>query len=162
MLKSFTNMQMKQVRCLIIEEKGVFKSEYNNIDELLDKNIDCIKIYNPNKDQKQEIIKYFGDNINLDEKLKVEVNDKDFMFKLLKELSDIDFEGLNLETDKDKIYDILDNPDEVLIKIKIEIEKMLFQLFINWLETINLMKELPNKMQDIIINQAKIDKIENK
>ena len=119
------------------------------------KSYDGVNVYNPNDEQKIQIIELFQNSIK-DEEDDVEINDQDVMLKLIPMLTniEIDFE------DNDLIQEVINDPSDLLLDVIQDINDIVEVVVTRTVKTLNKLAELPEEEQAKILEQVKPKEVE--
>ncbi|MEW9096550.1 MAG: hypothetical protein AB2417_15835 [Clostridiaceae bacterium] len=149
---NLSELKRENIRCLIYEENGSIKTIYENFEKVKQVVENPIEIYNPNMKQKELILNLLTNNLNVkDTSIDASISDEDVLLTLFSEITNI-YLDLNKERDKELISEILKDPSPVLMKAKLEIEKIIYQEFLNWYENVKMLSNSPMEIQEIIVN----------
>lgn len=113
-----------------------------------------IEIYNPTKEQRLKLLDIIKGSIEMNKDgsgMRAVVTDNDIIYKVLGELTNI---YLDLE-DKETINNILENPSDLLIKVKRELVSILDDVFLAYYEELKSIGKLPDEIQDELLKITK-------
>lgn len=165
-----SNVKSRQEeRCmLLIEdlETGDVKKIYNEIEIKNNKKLyekdNYIIIKNPNTNQKQEILKILI-NSGEGDITKAELTQLELMTELVPILTDFQF-NKNKKSDVNKLKNLLNDDNEPMIirELDKELGKILNSIIIEWIDYAKSLSELPKEQQDIILQKANEQTLEDK
>lgn len=149
-MKDFKNLGAKKIKCMLTETiEGDILIEYSNFNMFKEKYIDVIEVYNPSQQQKEHIINLLSKSLNVDNDLiNSEIKDMEIL-NLLKELTNINFS--NIDDNEDLIKDILDNPSDLLLRTKMEIDKICTSIFYMWYDNVKEFGKTPKEIREAIL-----------
>lgn len=156
----FSNLKRKEVKCVIFEEKGILRIAYENIDIIKEKYDGVIEVYSPNEKQRKLILDIIGSNLEITEnKVNAKISDEDLLLVLVEELTNIKLD-LDREKDKDKIQEILSDPTELLLRVKMEINKICNEIFYMWYDATKEFSRTPDELKEaILLNNQEVKAI---
>lgn len=145
-LKMREDYNGKEIKCLIVEDyntgdiiKYYNPKEFEDIIESTD-SMFLTKVYSPSSSEKEEIFKMVEDSISVvDGKAKSEISDVDIVFNLFSKLTDLEIDFENTEL----MNEIIKNPNELFVAIKLEMDKVLMKVFETYISTYKTLKSNP-------------------
>ncbi|WP_291567005.1 MULTISPECIES: hypothetical protein [unclassified Clostridium] len=113
-----------------------------------------VEIYNPTPEQRNKILKLLIKSTRIQEergeyKAVTGLTDEDMILVMLEELTNIHLD-LDKFEDRDKIISIIQDPSELLIEVKYELEKILMEISTLYIRTLKDTISLPDEMTDEI------------
>lgn len=156
----------RQIKCLIVEDVAtgdvvkVFNvTEFNNIMENTDKE-HLTKVYSASVEDKQKLLEKIKDNIVVNnEEVSVNITEEDMIMQLFTMFTDLEIDLTN----KELIKEVVANPNDLFVAIKIEIDKILMSVFETFIATQRTMQSNPHAtemiVKDIVVdNEAEVKK----
>lgn len=152
MARDLRSLKRRDLKCIIVEdfETGrVFKvNKPNEITEALLKYSDneITKIYNPTKEQKTKIFKIMEIS-EKEGKVVTQIKGEDVLIALIPMLTDIKID-LTLNEDLELVEEIIEDPNEVFEMVSRELNDILLNININYIENLKLISQLPSEILD--------------
>lgn len=159
MAKSLKNYKRKELRCIIVEdfESGEIKKliKQEEIDEALLKytNNEITKVYNPTNEQLKEINELMERKVE-DDKVYSKIDGIDMLIRVIPMLTDIEVD-LNKDEDIDLINEIIADPNEVFNEVVLELNKIMLNINLNWVEGLKILNKLPDELINALAEQNK-------
>lgn len=155
----------RQIKCLIVEDvltgdvvKYFNPSEFSTIMQATKKD-NLTKVYSPTVEDKQKMLETIKDNIVVDnESISVDITEEDMIMQLFTMFTDLEIDL----TDKELIHDVVANPNDVFIAIKIEIDKILMSIFETFIATQRTLQSNPHATEMIVKDVASDNEAEAK
>lgn len=146
-LKMRQDEGQRQIKCLIVEDivtgdvaKHFNPEDFKNIIKNTNKE-HLTKVYSPTVEDKQKMLEKIKDNITVGEQeLNVNITEEDMIMQLFAMFTDLE---IDLE-DKELIREVVANPNDVFLAIKIEIDKILMSIFENFIATQRTLQSNPH------------------
>lgn len=143
----------RQIKCLIVEDvltgdvvKYFNPSEFSTVLQMTEKD-NLTKVYSPTVEDKQKMLETIKDNIVVDnESVSVDITEEDMIMQLFAMFTDLEIDL----TDKELINEVVANPNDVFIAIKIEIDKILMSIFETFIATQRTLQSNPHATEMII------------
>lgn len=143
----------RQIKCLIVEDvltgdvvKYFNPSEFSTVLQMTEKD-NLTKVYSPTVEDKQRMLETIKDNIVVDnESVSVDITEEDMIMQLFAMFTDLEIDL----TDKELINEVVANPNDVFIAIKIEIDKILMSIFETFIATQRTLQSNPHATEMII------------
>lgn len=137
----------RQIKCLVVEDmttgdvtKYFNPSEFKNIMEVTNKE-HLTKVYSASVEDKQNLLETIKDNIVVaNDSVSVNITEEDMIMQLFAMFTDLE---IDLK-DKDLIKEVVANPNDVFIAIKIEIDKILMSVFESFIATQRTLQSNPH------------------
>jgi len=154
MAKSLKNYKRKSIACVIVEdfESGnVYKVvDEENIKNGIEKYTEneITYIYNPTQEQRSEILGIFEKKED-DGKIKSTMKEIDMLTKVIPMLTDIEV-NLDNEEDLEIVRDNIQDPDKVFSKVVMELNSILMDINLEWVESLKMLHKVPSEIMDII------------
>lgn len=156
----------RQIKCLIVEDiatgdvaKYFNPSDFKRIIENTDKKF-LTKVYSATVEDKQKLLEKIKDNIVVGEQsVDVNITEEDMIMQLFMMFTDLE---IDLE-DKELIHEVVKNPNDVFLAIKIEIDKILMSIFENFIATQRTLQSNPHATElfaNDVVNEEEIKKQE--
>lgn len=162
----------RQIKCLIVEDvttgdvaKYFNPTDFKKIIENTDKEL-LTKVYSPSVEDKQKLLEKIKDNITVGEQsVDVNITEEDMIAQLFSMFTDLE---IDLK-DKELIHEVVKNPNDVFIAIKIEIDKILMSVFENFIATQRTLQSNPHATElfvkdivdeDELKKQAEIEELQ--
>lgn len=162
----------RQIKCLIVEDvttgdvaKYFNPTDFKKIIENTDKEL-LTKVYSPSVEDKQKLLEKIKDNITVGEQsVDVDITEEDMIAQLFLMFTDLE---IDLK-DKELIHEVVKNPNDVFIAIKIEIDKILMSVFENFIATQRTLQSNPHATElfvkdivdeDELKKQAEIEELQ--
>lgn len=154
MSKKLSELKRKDIRCLIVEdfETGDIKKfiKQDDIEVALTKYTEneITKIFNPTSTQIKEISGFMNRSLS-ENKINSELNGMDMLISVIPMLTDIEVD-LDKEKDIDEINEILSEPNEVFNQVILELNKIIMNINLDWINGLKLINKLPNEVIDAL------------
>lgn len=149
----------RQIKCLIVEDfkTGDVVKYYNSNDfDLIIKETDGMfltKVYSPTQQEKEELIKSLKDDITVEDGyVSAEITEARTVIGLFKKFTDLEIDLAN----NDLIEEVVANPNELFIAIKLEMDKILMSTFESYISTYKTLKSNPNA-QEALVKSVEIE-----
>lgn len=126
-------LEEKTIKAMIyIDEKNNIATAYGDFDEVKRRQYgEVICIYHPNKEDKTWLLEKIQEQTNIkDGEIKSELG-TELVYELLKRLTDVPID-LDITRDRDMIEEIINNPSDILLVIKDELDMICNSLFIRF------------------------------
>ena len=149
-LKMRNDEKERQIKCLIVEDyktgdivKYYDPKEFKNIVEQTDEMF-LTKVYTPTQEEKDHLFKSLQEEIIVsDGMVEVKITEADIVMGLFKKFTDLEID-LN---DKELIEEVMKNPSELFVAIKIEMDKILMSSLESYLSTYKTLKANPQAQE---------------
>ena len=159
MAKNLREYKRKEIRCLIVEDfetgdiKKLIKKE--DIESALLKYTDneITKVYNPTNEQLKEINELMERKVEGD-KVYSKIDGIDMLIKVIPMLTDIEID-LDKQEDVDLINEIISDPNEVFNEVVLELNKIILNINLNWIEGLKIMNKLPDEIITALADETK-------
>lgn len=139
----------RQIKCLIVESitgdviKYFNPDEFGSIIETTDKD-HLTKVYSATLEDKEKMLETLKDSVTVEEgAISVNVTEADMVMGLFSMFTDLEID-LN---DKELINEVMANPNDMFVAIKIEIDKILMSVFETFIATQKILQSNPNATQ---------------
>lgn len=154
----------RQIKCLIVEDVTTgdvakhfnhadFKKIINNTDKKF-----LTRVYSPTVEDKQNLLEKIKDSIVVEEQsVNVNITEEDMIMQLFVMFTDLE---IDLE-DKELIREVVKNPNDVFIAIKIEIDKILMAIFETFIATQRTLQSNPHATElfaSDVVNEEEVKK----
>lgn len=159
MAKNLRDYKRKELRCVIIEDfetgdvKKAIKQE--DIEKALEQYTEneITKVYNPTTEQ----IKLINDILERKvegEKVYSKIDGIDMLIKVIPMLTDIE---IDLDKDEDiaLINEIIEDPNDVFNEVVLELNKIIMNINLNWIEGLKLLNKLPDEIVNALADENK-------
>lgn len=159
MAKNLREYKRKETRCLIVEDfetgdiKKLIKKE--DIESALLKYTDneITKVYNPTNEQLKEINELMERKVEGD-KVYSKIDGIDMLIRVIPMLTDIEID-LDKQEDVDLINEIISDPNEVFNEVVLELNKIILNINLNWIEGLKIMNKLPDEIINALADETK-------
>lgn len=159
MAKNLREYKRKEIRCLIVEDfetgdiKKLIKKE--DIEGALLKYTDneITKVYNPTNEQLKEINELMERKVE-GGKVYSKIDGIDMLIRVIPMLTDIEID-LDKQEDVDLINEIISDPNEVFNEVVLELNKIILNINLNWIEGLKIMNKLPDEIINALANETK-------
>jgi len=154
MAKQLKKYKRKEVACIIVEDfetGNVFKIVgEENIKKAENKYTEneITYIYNPTQEQRKEILGLF-ETKQEDNKIISAMGDYDMLTKMFPLLTDIQVD-IESNEDIEIIKENIKDPDKVFSKVLIELNNILLDINLEWIESLKIVGKVPQEIVDII------------
>lgn len=143
----------RQIKCLIVEDvatgdviKCFNPSEFPTIIANTDKNY-LTKVYSATVEDKQKMLETIKDNIVVEEdSVNVNLTEEDLIMQLFVMFTDLE---IDLK-DKKLIKEVVANPNDVFVAVKIEIDKILMSVVETFIATQRTLQSNPHATEMIV------------
>ena len=158
----------KQIRCLIVEDykSGSLLKHYNPQEfKSIIKNTNpdfLTKIYSPTQKDKENIYQLIDKNLSASNgQLHTKISDEDVVVTLIKNFTDVEIDVEDVEV----VKEIIANPNELFLAIKMELDKILMSMLETYVTTYKTlqanpqtMEALGEKAQERLVQQKKLER----
>ena len=158
----------KQIRCLIVEDykSGSLLKHYNPQEFksiIKNTNLDFLtKIYSPTQKDKENIYQLIDKNLSASNgQLHTKISDEDVVVTLIKNFTDVEIDVEDVEV----VKEIIANPNELFLAIKMELDKILMSMLETYVTTYKTlqanpqtMEALGEKAQERLVQQKKLER----
>ena len=141
----------RQIKCLIVEDttgdavKYFNPSEFQSIIETTDKDR-LTKVYSATLEDKQKMLETLKDNIVVEDgAISVNLTEADMIMQLFVMFTDLEIDL----ADQELINEVVANPNDVFVAIKIEIDKILMSIFETFIATQRTLQSNPHATEMI-------------
>lgn len=149
----------RQIHCLIVEDyktgditKHYDYKQFNKIIQDTDPMF-LTKVYTATPQEKTELFKSLkNDMIVNDGNVEVNITESDIILNLFLKFTDIEID-IN---DRNLIDDVITNPNDLYIAIKLELDKILMSSFESFVSTYKTLQSNP-QAQELLLNKINID-----
>lgn len=155
-LKMRKDYEERQIKCLIVEDyttgdlvKYYNPSEFGKVIENTEPDL-LTRVYSPTQEEKNDIFNIIsGDLQAKDGVVDVEITDETLVLSLFKRFTDVE---IDIE-DEAGIKEIMQNPNELFLAIKMELDKVLMSVLENFVATYKTLKSNPQTVE-VLSEQA--------
>lgn len=150
MAKNLRGYKRRELRCVIIEdfETGEIRKliKQEEMEQALLKYTDneITKVFNPTTKQVKAISDIIERNVEGD-KIYSKVDGIDMLIKVIPMLTDIEID-LDKEEDVELINEIIEDPNDVFNEVVLEINKIIMNINLNWIDGLKLLNKLPDEI----------------
>lgn len=158
----------KQIRCLIVEDykSGSLLKHYNPQEfKSIIKNTNpdfLTKIYSPTQKDKENIYQLIDKNLSASNgQLHTKISDEDVVVTLIKNFTNVEIDVEDVEV----VKEIIANPNELFLAIKMELDKILMSMLETYVTTYKTlqanpqtMEALGEKAQERLVQQKKLER----
>ena len=142
----------RQIKCLIVEDastgdvvKYFNSSDFDAVITTTGKDY-LTKVYSATLEEKQKMLETLKDNIVVEDgAIRVNLTEADMIMQLFVMFTDLE---IDLE-DKELINEVVANPNDVFVAIKIEIDKILMSIFETFIATQRTLQSNPHATEMI-------------
>lgn len=140
----------RQIKCLIIEDymtgdiiKHYDSDDFKDIIEDTD-SMFLTKVYSPTQEEKEDLFKLVQDDIEVkDGYVSAEITESEVVIGMFKKFTDLEID-LN---DKELIEDVMSNPNDLFVNIKLEMDKILMSTFESYMSTYKTLQSNPQTQE---------------
>lgn len=158
-LKMRNDEEQRQIKCLIVEDyktgdiiKYYNPNEFKNIIEKTEEMF-LTKVYSPTQEEKDQLFKSLQEDIAVnDGVVEVKITEADIVMGLFKKFTDLEIDL----GDKEMIDEVMKNPSELFVAIKIEMDKILMSSLESYLSTYKTLKSNP-QAQELLEKGAELE-----
>ena len=146
-----SQMGFKQVHCIVYEQDGRVLKEYNEkrIEEIMKRKNEYVIIYNPNSEQKKEILNVM--DFDGDKKVTVEGMK---VLGLIERLTNIDLGLQSGELTVEEALDIINNPNQMLEVVSQVVNSILMNLLKDQLNVLEEVAHLPEPVKRSLLEET--------
>lgn len=142
----------KEIRCLVLEnfqtgllsivrDRSVFEKILRETDEMF-----VTKVYNPTPEEKVELLTLIEKNSTvINGERHVTISDEEVFMELLK------FTDIEVSDNHEENMEAIKNPSDLLIMIRGELKKILYQIFTDYQEIQRTIKDLPDEVIESLL-----------
>lgn len=164
-LKKLIKSDDRETKSIVYVDSGNNTAvEYDKFDAVTSNYDDYITIYKPNSKQKEIIRKYLSDYMAKkgDKENSSELyNEKEFIYILFKELTDVFTDEFNIENEEDlKIWNsIVENPSDLFINANQELTQIANEILMVFIKSVQEFNKIPKGLKkDVLKNMEEIQK----
>lgn len=156
-MKGIDNMKLSQMgfipmHCIIYQQDGRIYKEYNEkrMQELIERKADYVIVYNPNAEQKQEIL----DTMNIDNKQEKVTVSGIKVLGLIERLTNIDVGLESGELTIEEAIEIVNNPNPMLETVSQVVNSILVTILKEQLSVIEEVAQLPEPVKQSLLEET--------
>lgn len=150
----------RQIKCLIVEDvatgdviKYFNPSEFPTVIANTDKD-HLTKVYSATVEDKQKMLETVKDNIVVeDDSISINLTEEDLIMQLFVMFTDLEIDLKN----KELIKEVVANPNDVFVAVKIEIDKILMSIFETFIATQRTLQSNPHATEMIVKDITSVD-----
>lgn len=146
-----SQMGFRHIHCMIYEQDGRIITEFNEkrISELMERRNEFVLVYNPNIEQKKEILSLM--NVSSDNKVTVDSLKLLGVFELL---TNIDLGIASGELTTEEALDIVNNPNELLNVVNQAVNSIIVDVLKEQLNAIEEVVNLPEPVKRSVLEDT--------